>query len=114
MPHVSAGNLKVLAVSTAKRSSSNPDIPTVAESGVGDFDLGLWVGFFAPKSTPQEIVALLNGKINEILMSPEMQQRLQEQGPEVASMSVDETAAFVTAEIAKYGGIIQATGVKGE
>jgi tripartite-type tricarboxylate transporter receptor subunit TctC len=114
MPHVSAGNLKVLAVSTAKRSSSNPDIPTVAESGVADFDLGLWVGFFAPKATSREIVELLNGKINEILMAPEMQQRLKEQGLEVASMSVDETAAFVTAEIAKYGDIVKATGVKGE
>lgn len=114
MPHVSAGNLKVLAVSTAKRSSSNPDIPTVADSGVADFDLGLWVGFFAPKATPREIVELLNGKINEILRAPEMQQRLQEQGLEVASMSVAETAAFVTAEIAKYGDIIKATGVKGE
>ena len=75
MPHVAAGNLKVLAVSTAKRSSSSPDVPTVAESGIADFDIGLWVGFFAPEGTPQQIVGLLNKDINEILASPDMQRR---------------------------------------
>ena len=57
VPHVKAGTIKLLAVSTAKRSGVAPDVPTVAEaSGIKDFDIALWQGFFAPRGTPQEIV----------------------------------------------------------
>ena len=69
VPHVKAGTIKLLAVSTAKRSSVAPDVPTVAEaSGIKDFDIALWQGFFAPRGTPPEIVARLHAEINKILV----------------------------------------------
>ena len=77
VPHVKAGTIKLLAVSTAKRSGFAPDVPTVAEaSGVKDFNIGLWQGFFAPRGTPREIVVRLHAEINKTLMLPEVRSKL--------------------------------------
>ena len=74
VPHVKAGSIKLLAVSSAKRSGFAPDVPTVAEaSGIKDFDITLWQGFFAPRGTPREIVAKLQREINKMLLLPEVQ-----------------------------------------
>ena len=71
MPMMKAGTVKVLAVSSVKRSDAAPDIPTVAEAtGFPDFDFTLWQGFFAPKATPVEVIARLNSEINKILADP--------------------------------------------
>ncbi len=68
MPHMQAGTLKVLALSSGKRSDAAPNLPTVRElTGIQDFDLTLWVGFFAPRATPKDIVARLNTEINKVL-----------------------------------------------
>jgi tripartite-type tricarboxylate transporter receptor subunit TctC len=115
MPHVKSGNMKILAVSSATRSSAAPQIPTVAES-IGDknFDLTLWQGFFAPKATPKPIVDRLNTEINRILASRDMQTRLRDAGADVRTMSVDRFAAFIRAESDKYAQIIRDSGVKPE
>ena len=69
-----AGTIKLLAVSTAKRSSVAPDVPTVAEaSGIKDFDIALWQGFFAPRGTPRAIVTRLHAEINKTLLLPDVQ-----------------------------------------
>ena len=115
MPLVKAGSLKVLAVSSAQRSQAAPEIPTVAEvTGIGDFDLTLWQGFFAPKGTPAEVIARLNGAINKILAEPEVRQRLIDAGANVVPLSLDGFAAFVKDESEKYERIIKLTGVKSE
>lgn len=115
MPHVKAGTLKLLAVSTATRSGIAPDVPTVAEAtGIKNFDFTLWVGFFAPRGTPKEIVARLNREINAILAQPDTRERLLEAGADVIPMSVEQTAAFVKAESDKYLQIIKETGVTPE
>jgi tripartite-type tricarboxylate transporter receptor subunit TctC len=114
LPQIKAGTLKALAVSTAKRSPGAPDIPTLAESDIADFDISLWVGFFAPHGTPEDVVTRLNTEINQILASPDMKTRLQGQGLDVTPMSVEQTTAFVTSEIEKYGRIIKETGAKAE
>jgi tripartite-type tricarboxylate transporter receptor subunit TctC len=113
MPHVKSGNMKILAVSSATRSSAAPQIPTVAES-IGDknFDLTLWQGIFAPKATPKPIVDRLNTEINRILASRDMQTRLRDAGADVRTMSVDQFAAFTRAESDKYAQIIRDSGVK--
>jgi tripartite-type tricarboxylate transporter receptor subunit TctC len=107
--------LKVLAVSSAKRSAIAPDIPTVAEaSPLKDFDFTLWVGLFAPARTPEDLVARLNKTINAILMEPEIQRKLMEAGADVNPMSVDQFTAFVQTEGRKYLQIIKETGATSE
>jgi tripartite-type tricarboxylate transporter receptor subunit TctC len=112
MPHVKSGRLKILALSSAKRSPAAPGVPTVLESGIKDFDLTLWVGFFAPRATPKEIVTRLNQEINKVLAQPEVRERLQGEGAEVPAMSVEQFASFVRAESVKYQQIIEASGVR--
>jgi tripartite-type tricarboxylate transporter receptor subunit TctC len=113
MPMMKEGTVKVLAVSSAKRSDAAPDIPTVAEAtGFSDFDFTLWQGFFAPKGTPSDVVARLNTEINKILADPATRKKLLDAGANVEPMSIEKFAAFVNAERAKYERIIRATGVK--
>ena len=113
MPMMKAGSVKVLAVSSARRSDAAPDIPTVAETtGFKDFDFTLWQGFFAPRGTPPEVIARLNTEINKVLADPTVRQRLVDAGANVAPMSIADFAAFVQAESAKYERIIRETGVK--
>ena len=82
--------------------------------GLAPFDVTLWVGFFAPRRTPREIVARLNSEINEVLAQPEVKQRLLNEGAIVLPMSVDQFTSFVKAEGAKYERIIKETGLKPE
>src|SRR6185503_11582355 len=115
MPMMKAGTVKVLAVSSAQRSEAAPDIPTVAEAtGFADFDFTLWQGFFAPRGTPNEVVARLNSEINKILADPGTRQKLLDAGANVAPQSTEQFAAFVAAESAKYERIIRETGIKPE
>ena len=112
MPLLKGGLVKVLAVSSAKRSAIAPNVPTVAETtGMTDFDFTLWAGIFAPRGTPEPIVAKLNGEINKVLNEPDVRQRLVEAGAEVDPMSVDQFRAFVNAESSKYLRIIKETGM---
>src|SRR5262245_49740283 len=94
--HVKGGTLKLLAVSSGRRSGVAPDTPTVAEAaGIAGFDISLWQGFFAPRETPRDIVERLNHEINRILAEPEVKQKLLEQGADVAPMSTAQYAALV-------------------
>ena len=115
VPHVSSGTLKLLAVSSAKRSGVAPDVPTVAEaSGIKDFDITLWQGFFAPRGTPKEIVARLNTEINKILVQPDVKAKLLDAGADVSPISVDAFAAFTKSESAKFLAIVKESGIKPE
>ena len=115
MPLMKAGTVKVLAVSSAVRAQAAPEIPTVAEvTGFKDFDFTLWQGFFAPRGTPADVIARLNGEINKILAEPETKRRLLDAGANVVPLSIAEFDAFVTAEREKYERIIRLTGVKSE
>ncbi len=112
---VKAGALKLIAVSTAKRSPAAPDVPTVAEaSGLADFDVSLWQGVFAPRATPKEVVALLNAEINQIITQPDTRAKLRDDGADVSPMTIDQFAEFVKAESNKYLSIIRLSGVKPE
>jgi tripartite-type tricarboxylate transporter receptor subunit TctC len=112
-PHVKAGTMKVLAVSSARRSAVAPEVPTVAEAaGIANFDFTLWAGFFAPRATPGPVVARLNAEINAIIASADTKARMFEMGAEVTPMSVDQVAAFVRTESGKYVQIIKEAGLK--
>jgi tripartite-type tricarboxylate transporter receptor subunit TctC len=111
-PQVKAGTLKLLAVSSGRRSAAAPDAPTVAEaSGIKDFDISLWAAFFAPRATPDAIVMRLNAEINRILQLPDIKARLEEDGADINLMAPPQLAAFVHAESDKYMRIIKETGV---
>lgn len=111
VPHVKAGNLKVLALSSAKRSPTAPEVPTVAEiTGIKDYDFTLWAGFFAPRGTPQPIIDRLNKEINAVLAQPDVQAKLETAGAIVQPMSVAQMKAFVQAESRKYLNVIKETG----
>jgi tripartite-type tricarboxylate transporter receptor subunit TctC len=114
-PHVKAGNLKVLALSSAQRSPTAPEIPTVAQiTGIKDYDFTLWAGFFAPRGTPQAIIDRLNKEINAVLAQPDVKAKLETAGAIVKAMSVAEVKAFVQAESRKYLNVIKETGATAE
>lgn len=111
-PHVKGGTVKMLALSSAKRSPAAPEIPTVAEvTGNQDYDFTLWAGFFAPRGTPQPIIDKLNKEINTVLAEPDVKARLEAAGAVVAPMSVGQFKEFVQRESAKYLRVIKQTGV---
>lgn len=115
VPHVRAGTLKLLAVSSARRSAVAPDVPTVAEaSGIADFDITLWQGFFAPRGMPKPIVDRLNTEINKVLALPEVKSRLLEVGADVMPTTVDQFGSFVQAESKKFLQIIKDANLKPE
>lgn len=114
IPHIKTGKLRAIAVSSAKRSSAAPEVPTVAESSGFDFDISAWNGLFAPAATPRAIVSKLNAEVVRALTAPEMSDWLSRQGAEAASWSAEEFRDFVNAEIAKFGKIIKEAGVKVE
>lgn len=113
-PHVQSGKLKLLAVSTAKRTGAAPDTPTVAEAAGVDFDVSLWQGVFAPGRTPKEVVAKLNAEIVKILNQPDVKEKLMAAGADVAAMGAEDSAAFVKTEIAKYQSIVKEAGIKAQ
>ncbi len=112
MPHVQSGRLRALAVSSRERQKILPDVPTVAEATVPDFQFSLWGGVFAPAGTPAEIVTLLNSTINAILADPAIKARLEGDGAAVRQNTTREFAGFVREEAARYERLVQVTGVQ--
>jgi tripartite-type tricarboxylate transporter receptor subunit TctC len=111
-PQVQAGTLKLLAVSSGRRSAAALDVPTVAEAAnIRDFDITLWAGFFAPRGTPAAIVTRLNSEINRVLQLPDVKARLEQDGADIRLMTPDALAGFMRSESDKYLRIIQETGV---
>jgi tripartite-type tricarboxylate transporter receptor subunit TctC len=112
MPYVKAGKLKALAVTTAERSPLVPDLPTLAESGLRNFDIYTWYGLMAPAGTPKDIIAKWNAEVAKILNAPDMKERLVAQGAQAAPDSPDAFAALIKREIPKYARIVKDSGAK--
>src|SRR5262245_27423843 len=108
--HVKSGKLRAIAVTTAKRSSALPSVPTIAESGVPGFDISTWYGIWAPAGTPKEIVGKLSGEIAKIVKVPDVRERLAGLGAEPVGNSPDEFAAYCRSELAKWAKIVKASG----
>jgi tripartite-type tricarboxylate transporter receptor subunit TctC len=106
------GKLRALAVTSATRSSSLPDVPTVAESGYKDFDVSTWYGLFMPAGTPAAIVTTMNTKVNELLATPEMKAAIQAQGAEPVAMKPEAFANLLKTDYAKWKVIVQSSGAK--
>lgn len=111
---IKSGRLRVLAVSTAKRSSFMPELPTVAESGVPGYDVSLWWGVFAPAKTAKPVMDRLNSEIHKAMSSDPMKKLFAEFGAEAAPMTPEAFTAKFKTEIGNWRKVIQAAGIKAE
>jgi tripartite-type tricarboxylate transporter receptor subunit TctC len=116
--NIKSGRLRALAVTTAARASAMPDLPTIAEAGrglgLGGFDVGTWFGLFGPAGLPAEMLARLNKAFVAALDAPETKTRMAQLLAEPSPTTPDQFAAFVKAELAKYGPVVKASGAKVE
>jgi tripartite-type tricarboxylate transporter receptor subunit TctC len=107
---VKAGKLRALAVTTARRWSELPDVPTVAEAGIPGFDATLWLGLAAPAGTPVEIINRIHAETAKALQDPELQQSFRIAGVNATIMNPQEFGAFLRAEHEKWGKVVRDTG----
>ncbi len=114
LPHIGAGRLRALGVSTAKRSAALPDVPTITQAGVPGYEVVQWSGIYAPAGAPRDIVAKLNKQINAVLAMPDVKERFARIGVEPAGSSVQEFAAFTAAEVRKWKKVIADAGIPRE
>ncbi len=110
LPHVKAGKLRAIALTSARRSPELPDVPTVAEAGLPGYEATSWFGMFAPAGTPPAIVAKLNDTIVKALNDPEIRKKIVEQGGEPHPEKPEQFAAFIKAETAKWGKVVKESG----
>ena len=113
-PHIQAGKLRPIAVSSSRRLESLPDVPTIAEAGQKGFDMGSWQAVFAPAGTPKPIVDRLHAEIMKIVATPEVQARLKSFGMNPSTMTTAELGAYQKAEVAKWAQVIKSAGIKPE
>jgi tripartite-type tricarboxylate transporter receptor subunit TctC len=112
VPHVKAGRLKAIAVTTRDRIASLPDVPTIAESLPG-YEAGVWHGVVVPKGTPAAAVQRLNQAFNSVLKLPEVQKRLRASGVEPAGGTSAQFAALIKADAVKHARLLQDVGMAG-
>lgn len=113
-PHVRAGKLSLMAVTTARRSEMFPDVPTIGEAGIPGFEVSSWFGFFAPAGTPQPIIDKIHADVVRHLKDPETRQRFANQALDPVGNSPQQFAAQIRAESEKFAKILATAGVKPE
>jgi tripartite-type tricarboxylate transporter receptor subunit TctC len=111
-PHIESGRLRALAVTSSKRATAFPNVPTMAESGVPGYDVVSWQAIFAPAGTPRPIVDRLHAEIAKILQDPEVRDRLAKLGLDPSGMTPAELTAFQKAEIEKWAKVVKAANIK--
>ena len=112
MGQIKSGKLRPLAVTSAKRSTSLPDVPTVAESGFKGFDMSTWYGLLMPAGTPVAVVTQMNGAVNKLLATPEMQKAIQDQGAEPLAMTPEAFTQQLQRDYQGMEKIVRDAGVK--
>ena len=111
-PFIKSGALKAIAVTTQKRSSALPNVPTIAESGIPGFNFSTWYGMWGPKSLPQSIVQKLSNEIAQITRLPEVRERFLALGAEPVGNTADEFAAFTKTELNKWARVVKQSGAR--
>jgi tripartite-type tricarboxylate transporter receptor subunit TctC len=113
MPQLASGRVRALAVTTPKRAAAMPDLPAVAESLPG-YEMALWIGMFAPAGTPRDVAAKLTAEVVRIVGLPDIREKLAGMGVEPLGNSSEETAEWIRREIARYGPVVKAAGIKAD
>jgi tripartite-type tricarboxylate transporter receptor subunit TctC len=111
LSQIKAGKLRALAVTSAKRSTSLPDVPTVAEAGYKNFDVSTWYGFFMPAGVPKEVVARVNAEVNRLLDNPEMKKAIYAQGAEPQAMSPEKFSTLLQNDHRGMKDVVKQAGV---
>lgn len=114
LPHAKSGKLRVLAVSSAKRSPTLPEVPTIAEGGVRDFDFFEWQAIVAPRGTPAQAITRLNSEIVKVLALPDVKERMAALGAIPVGSTPEELSAHIAAELKRWGAVIKHSGVGAE
>lgn len=114
LPHVRSGKVLALATTTAKRSPLAPEIPTMSEGGIKDFEMATWYGMLAPAGTPPELVSKIQRDAARVLSDAETRERLTKMGVDLILNTPDEFRAYLNSEIARYTKIIKSAGLKAE
>src|SRR3954465_4193781 len=114
VPHIQAGKLRALAVTSVKRSALLPEVPTLAESGLPEYQAGSWYGVMAPAGTPRPIIERLHETIVRALRQPDVVQRLAAEGAEAIGSTPEEFAAHLKADLARVAEVVRAAGIKME
>jgi tripartite-type tricarboxylate transporter receptor subunit TctC len=112
LQQIKAGKLRALAVTSAKRSSSLPEVPTVAESGYPGMDVATWYGLFVPAGTPRDVVEKVHVAVNKLLARPDVIAAIHEQGAEPQAMTEQQFADLVRTDYHKWEGIVKASGAR--
>jgi len=110
--HVNAGKLKALGTTGKTRSAVTPNIPTVSEAGVPGYEAPIWLGLMAPAATPKPILERLSGEVNKIINAPDVKENWLKQGAVPMGMTPEEFGRFIRDDIAKWGKLVKATGMK--
>jgi tripartite-type tricarboxylate transporter receptor subunit TctC len=112
MPHVKSSRIRALGVTTRKRVSVLPDVPTIAESALPNFEASQWFGILAPARTPRPIVDRLNHALAKASSSPDVKNRLAAEGVEVVNSTPEEFSAVIKRELVQWAKVIKAAGIK--
>jgi len=114
LPHLNAGKLRPIAISSLKRSRAIPDVPTVAEKGFPNFEAGSWFGLFAPKGTPEAVITTINKAVNEVLRMPAIEQQMIAQGSDPVGGTPAQFGQFTQREHDKWRVIVRESGARAE
>ena len=112
LPHIKAGKLRALATTGAKRDPALPDLPTIAEAGVPNYESGVWFGLMVPAGTPKDIIGKLNTAAVQATKSPEFQKRMHDLGYNIIPGTPEDMARMIDAELKRWGPIVKASGAK--
>ncbi len=112
LPQLKAGRLRGIAITSARRSANAPELPTIAESGVRGFESGTWYAMLAPAGTPRDIVTRLNREVTRIVQLADIRDKLAAQGAEPLTGTPEQTGEFVRSEIARWGKVVKAAGIR--
>ena len=114
LPHVRAGKLKALGVSSRSRSALAPEIPTVDEAGVPGYDVGVWFGVLTVNGTPRDVVQRLNIEMVKILTSGEVKERFGKMGVEVVAGTPEHFSKFLNSEVARWAKVVQDANIRAD
>ena len=114
LPHVQSNRVRAIAIGSAKRSPTLPDLPTVAETALPGFDVSAWNGILAPRGTPRDVVMKLNAEIARIAKLPDVKERAASQGAEMTTETPEYFGNYIKAQVEKWGKVVRSSGMKAD